>query len=581
MRVFRCLTVPFCTIRDGGYINNWDFSPRMVRDVYQRLSRAGVDFVEIGFRDAEPAGTPLWRQCPEEELSKIKKGIQGAKICVMVDFGKAGPEDFMPAKDSAIDMVRIAVHKDKVIRALDLALKIKAKGYMVSIQLMGYPQYNTPERDELFRRLKDSLLDYVYVADSYGSLLPDQVRALVEPLVAIESFKVGFHPHNNLQLAFANALEAIKAGANIIDCTLYGMGRGAGNLATETLLTYLQQKAVDKYNVNAALYCVDMYFLKIRKQYEWGYQLPFMLSGACQCHPFYAKELVETRRYDIEDIWKALRVIKGYNPVGFDRSLLKQVMDSGMFEYGQLPEEEISRDGMKGMEGKGKVTSECETPTYLNRYKDTPFLVLANGPNLRKCAEDISRFVEKYNPVILGANYLEGTIMPHYHAFVNKKRFIQYVHTVDYRSKLLLSHYLPDEFIKEYTDRSFERICFLRGNRNKLFIKDGVISSDCSSTSMLLIAVAAVMGASEIFVAGMDGYLIPDENNSYYFYPEEDATSSPEFNMLRHRWGERTLELLDDYLIKSGRSGVNIITPTSYDRYYRGINSLIEPESDR
>jgi len=291
-----------CTIRDGGYINNWDFPLRMVRDIYWRLSRAGVDYVEVGFRDHADDNTPLWRRSPENELQLVKKDIHGAKLSVMVDYGKTTTDDFLPAEDSAIDMIRVAVHKDKVPQALDFCEALQEKGYILSIQLMGYPQYEDHERQDVLRRLESSSLGYVYVADSYGSLLPDEVHSILQPLVALNRFNVGFHAHNNLQLAFANSLEAMKAGARIVDSTLYGMGRGAGNLATETLLSYLQQQNTDKYNVIHALFCVDMYMLGLKKRYDWGYQLPFMLSAVCQCHPSFAREVVEAREYTVDEL---------------------------------------------------------------------------------------------------------------------------------------------------------------------------------------------------------------------------------------------------------------------------------------
>lgn len=559
-----------CTIRDGGYINNWEFPPRMVRDVYQRLSRAGVDFVEIGFRDAESAGTPLWRQCPEEELRKIKKGIQGARICVMVDFGKAGLDDFLSAKDSAIDMVRIAVHKDKVYQALDLAQDIKTKGYMVSIQLMGYPQYDDQEREKLFRRLKDIPLDYVYVADSYGSLLPDQVDRLVGPLAAIGGFKVGFHPHNNLQLAFANALQAIKSGANIVDSTLYGMGRGAGNLSTETLLSYLQQHNRDKYNVIHALFCVDMYLLPLKRKFEWGYQLPFMLSAICQCHPYYAKDVVEAREYTVDELWKILNLVKLHKPVGFKPKLLEEILETCVFN-----QKDMAKDSGVEDERQEMPASETCPPTYMDRHSGRPFLILANGPNLKQYKPQIQQFIERHKPIVLGANYLGGLFAPDYHAFVNLRRFIKHVSSVDPSSKLILSQHFPEDVIRENADGTHEEILFVDRVRGPFDIINGVISNNCGTVSVLLIAVAVVMGASEVFVVGMDGYRLLSDDGGPLFYDEEDETESESFIRTRERWNEQALQDLEAYMKEHGVMGPTIITPTTYEKYFVGINNFI------
>ena len=559
-----------CTIRDGGYINNWDFPPRMVRDVYQRLSRAGVDFVEVGFREPESSDAPLWRRCPEHELAKIKKGIQGAKLVVMVDFGKAGPEDFLPVEESAIDMVRIAVHKDKVYHALDLAAEIKAKGYMLSMQLMGYPQYTEDEKEELFLRLAHEDLDYAYVADSYGSLLPDQVERLVSPLASVEGVKVGFHPHNNLQLAFANTLQAIKSGAEIVDSTLYGMGRGAGNLSTETLLSYLQQHDRDKYNVIHALFCVDMYLLPLRRKLEWGYQLPFMLSAICQCHPYYAKEVVEAREYTVDELWKVLNMVKTRKPVGFKPGLLTEILETTVFnqKQGALDEVEENEPVMSQPTGDGP-------PSYQDRHKGRPFLVLANGPNLKSYRPQIRQFISRHKPVVMGANYLGDLFMPDYHAFINLRRFIRHVSSVDDSSGLLLSQHFPGDVVGEHCERPFEDLLFVDRVKGPFSIENGVISNNCGTVSVLLIAVALVMGASEVFVAGMDGYRLTSEEGGPLFYDEEDETHSESFIRTRERWNERALADLESFMTGQGVMGPTIITPTTHEKYFVGINNLI------
>jgi len=559
-----------CTIRDGGYVNDWDFSTQMVKDVFRLLSNAGVDIIEVGFRDGIEE-SPLWRRCPEDKLKHITRTFNGAALSVMVDFGKAEASHFEEASNSSIDIVRVAVHRDKIMGALKLVKQIKKKGYITSIQLMGYSLYSDEEKKETLKMLLDTPIDYVYIADSYGSLFPDMIKKLIEPLVAAENFKVGFHAHNNLQLAFANTLEAIKAGADVVDSTLYGMGRGAGNLPTETILAYMQQINSEKYNVIHSLVCVDTYLLPIKEKYNWGYQLPYMLSGFCECHPNYAKNMVQARRYMVDDVWRALNVIKRKNPVGFNSEILQEILDEGIFEYDTYQDESIT-----GKEEKIEIKQNfIGAPTYAERYKDRNFLILANGPSLKQERQYVEAFIEKYNPIILGANFLDGIFKPHYHAFTNKKRFMKYIHTVDRNSKLLLSYYFSNEFIHEYSNREYEQILFKFGKRDEFNIDNGIISNDCSSISMLLIAVAIVMGAKDLFVAGMDGYVHPDENGNYYFYKEEDVTHSKEFNIARQRWGKRTLDLINSYSINVGLSGINIITATSYEQYYRSVKYLI------
>ncbi len=233
-----------CTIRDGGYLNNWHFDDKVVREVYGTCSKAGVDFVEIGFRSTEKyfkkGQYGLWRFSPEEDIRRVTNNIKGAKLSLMADYGRIEPEDFCDAKDSVVELIRIAAHKNDLKSAIVLLEQIKKKGYKVSLNAMGYTNYSQSERNYIINLIKASYLDYIYVADSYGSLFPDQIGHIFEPLLEIPDINVGFHSHNSLQMAFANTLEAISCGVNMVDCTIYGMGRAAGNLPTEIIISFLE-----------------------------------------------------------------------------------------------------------------------------------------------------------------------------------------------------------------------------------------------------------------------------------------------------------------------------------------------------
>ena len=419
-----------CTIRDGGYLNNWHFDKKMVRGVYKALSKAGIDIVEIGFRgtekyfDRKKFGS--WRFTDLEDLRHVVSGVAGARIALMGDYGKIESDDFPVDYLELVSLVRIAAHKNGTSGAIRELEKIKKKGFEVSLQAMGITSYTEREVRELIAIIKNSDIDYIYMADSYGSILPDQVRSLIEQFKILKHTKVGFHPHNSLQMAFANTLEAIKCGVDIVDSTIYGMGRGAGNLPTEVLLSYLQLSTKDKYNVIPVLDCIDRFFMKIDVDEPWGYQLPYMLSGIFQCHPYYPKTLVDYREFSMEDIWNALEVLRKLNPVGFSKDALNDIIKSGMI--GGIKMKGTSPD--KADTNKTPQKRRVAVP-YKDRHKGRDFLILANGPTLQEYRPKIEKFIKKYNPIILGANYLSGFFKPHYHAFNNKKRFEDYIDPVD------------------------------------------------------------------------------------------------------------------------------------------------------
>jgi 4-hydroxy 2-oxovalerate aldolase len=215
--------------------------------------------------------------------------------------------------------------------------------------------------------------------------------------------------------------------------------------------------------------------------------------------------------------------------------------------------------------------------SYLDRHHGRDFLVLANGPTLKEEKKRIEKFIEKYNPIVIGANYLGGLFVPHYHAFGNKKRFIEYIDTVDSKSNILISNVFSDDFIMKYTNRKYEFIEHVPELSLDFNIRNGVIMTNCRTVSILSVAVAIVMGAERIFIAGMDGYKQVDSfvKKSIHFYKEPGETESFEIKMEKHNWNERLLRQLDSYLASNSRANLCILTPTSHKAFYKSIDSFL------
>ena len=566
-----------CTIRDGGYLNDWYFDLKFVRELYRAHSRSGVDFVEIGFRssdkhfDSKQYG--LWKFTPERLLSEVVKDISGPAVSLMVDFGKVDIEDIPDRENSIASMYRVAVHKDKVLSAVELCNVIADKGYIASIQLMGIVNYTEDDYNQILESLKKAKIDYVYFADSYGCLLPSDIKGIFDRL-SVTGKKIGFHAHNNLQLGFANTLEAIKNGVDIVDGTVYGMGRGAGNLPIEILLSYLEKtSAKNIYNTLPVLDIIDRYMLDLHKDLKWGYDLSYMLSGMFEVHPYYSKTMVDYREYSIEDILRTLETVKKMQPVGFNKTILDSIIQSGFVgipttekdsksDFDSIPVQNLSKFGQV---------------SYLDRHSGRDFLVLANGPTLKEKKEQIDKFIKKYNPVVIGANYLGGLFVPHYHAFGNKRRFIDYSDTVNARSNILISNIFSDEFVKRYTDRQYEFIQHLPQLSADFNISNGVVMTNCRTISILSVAVAIIMGVERIFIAGMDGYKQVDSfmKNSVHFYKESDETEDFEMLMEKHNWNERLLKQIDNYLVSNNKNGLCILTPTSHKAFYKSVENFL------
>lgn len=578
-----------CTIRDGGYLNNWKFSKQLVKDLYRAVSKSGVDFIEIGFRSSDkyfnPSEMGIWRFTPEEVVNEIVDEISGAPISLMVDYGKVDLADIIEASKSNVALYRVAVHRDKVLNAIELANAIADKGYKVSIQLMGIVGYTEDDFKKLIDPLKSSRLSFVYFADSYGSLLPSDIEKYITLLRELEK-PIGFHAHNNLQLAFANTLEAIRRGVDIIDGTVFGMGRGVGNLPLETLIAYFEKTADgSKYNVLPILELIDKYFLYFHKEFNWGYNLPYMISGIYEVHPNYATHLVESGEYSIEDIQSVLQLINKLNPIGFDKNIIAQIAQTGFV-------------GKKGLDA--EIMSELNKVdrtepyqfaevSYKDRHKGRNFLILANGPSLVFYQDKINQFIKLFDPIIIGSNYLGGLYIPHYHSFNNEKRFIDHVNEVHPDSKLLLSRNFSREFIKKYTDRDYELIQHSNESDFSFTVENGVIMNNCRAVSVLSIAVAIVMGAKRIFIAGMDGYKDFETFITEGIHPHSKPTESGaavikisarsgeyKEQMEWHNYIDRLLRQINEYLLTNDLNELIIITPTTHKSFYRNIDSFLK-----
>jgi 4-hydroxy 2-oxovalerate aldolase len=571
-----------CTIRDGGYLNDWHFDLKFVRELYRAHSKSGIDFLEIGFRTtnkyADPKKYGPWKFTPESILVEVTKGISGIPLSLMIDFGKMDVEEIPDRKDSLASMYRVAVHKDKVLPAIDVCNTIAEKGYIASIQLMGIVSYTNDDFEKIIPALKKSRITYVYFADSYGSLTPSDIKPIWNRL-KVTGKKIGFHAHNNLQLAFANALEAIKCGVDIIDGSVYGIGRGAGNLPIEILLSYLEKKTNEsKYNVLPVLDIIDRYMIDLHEELKWGYDLPYMLSGMLEVHPYYSKTLVDYREYSIDDILRALETVKEMKPIGFKQELLSHLTKSGFVGAKsslKMPLSSAPETARKNIEKLGK-------PPYINRHRGQIFLILANGPSLKECKTKIDLFIERHNPVIIGANFLGGLFVPNYHVFSNRRRFIEYIDLVDPRSKILIASTLSKDFVRSYTEREFEFLHYLPQPEAEFHIENGVIIGNCRTVAILQIAAAIAMGAERVFIVGMDGYKQVDNfiKKSVHFYKEPQETKSFEILMEKHNDNERLLKQIDKYLTDKNKDGLLILTPTSHKAFYKSIDLFLEGVSE-
>ena len=304
------LKVVDCTIRDGGLVNDSHFELETVRAVYKAVCDAGVDYVELGYRNSKKMFSPdefgPWRFCDEDMLRKVVDGIDGngTKIAVMQDAHKADAEDILPFDESVVDMIRVATYVKDVDKAIRLAKNASDKGYECSINIMAISREGGLFLDEALKQIeKETQALAVYVVDSFGALYSEEVHFLVEKFQQhLTTKEVGGHFHNSQQLAFANTIESIIKGANYVDGTLMGLGRGAGNCPLELLLGFLKNP---KFRIRPALEGIAKAILPLKKELTWGYHLPYMIMGMINQHPRDAiKWMGEENRDDLVGFYR-------------------------------------------------------------------------------------------------------------------------------------------------------------------------------------------------------------------------------------------------------------------------------------
>ncbi|MHC4883931.1 MAG: aldolase catalytic domain-containing protein [Planctomycetota bacterium] len=280
-----------CTIRDGGLMNDHKFTDEVVKAVYQACVAGGIDYMEIGYRankelfNVDDFGP--WKFSAEEDIRRIVGDKEGAtKISIMADAGKCNwKQDIGPASESAVDMVRIASYIHQIPEALDMIKHCVDLGYETTYNLMALSTVNERELEKALELIAKTETGTIYVVDSFGSMYSEETRYFVDKYLGYcksSGKEVGLHAHNNQQLAYANTIEALVTGANMLDSSMAGLGRGAGNCPTENLIAFLHNP---KFKLRPILDCIQNHIYPLKSTMSWGPDIPYMISGVMNQHP--------------------------------------------------------------------------------------------------------------------------------------------------------------------------------------------------------------------------------------------------------------------------------------------------------
>ena len=325
-----------CSLRDGGYYNNWDFSEKLINDYLKVLERVKVDYCEIGFRFLKNSGFRGPCAFTSEEFLNSLEIPEKLKIAIMIkaneviDGNKLNYEklkELIPvnANKSKVKLVRVACHSESIREILPIFDFISNNGYLSAYNITQISEKNEKEIIDIASLLSLSKVDIVYFADSLGALIPMQVHNISHSIRKHWSGPIGIHAHDNKGLALSNTLEAINCDIRWLDSTITGIGRGPGNTKTEELVLELNKNATNNLDLVPLIKIIKNEFNPLKNKYMWGTNVYYYLAGKYSIHPTYIQSMITDSRYAEEDILASINYLKNQGAKRFNYDDLDQL----------------------------------------------------------------------------------------------------------------------------------------------------------------------------------------------------------------------------------------------------------------
>lgn len=386
------------TLRDGGCVNNFNFGQVYMEKILQAQESSGVDVIEMGYID-EKNGSISGRtqyineQVISEHILKNKKS--GITYVAMIDFGKFNPNNLLPCSNKTIDGIRVAFHKKDMHNMIPVCKTIMAKGYQVYIQPMITLRYSDTELLELIKIVNEELCHAAgfYIVDTFGEMRPNDMQRVMNLVDhnLISTMTMGFHSHNNIQMSYSNACAMLEFPTNrnlMIDSSIMGMGKGAGNLNTELLLEHLNVFYGKDYKINPLLEVIDKVINQLHSEFYWGYAPEYYLSSANHCTPSYASHFYNKHQLPIDQVAELLSMIEEHKKISFDKDYAEELWRS----YNESKKVDDS-----------SVVSELTT---IMAQKEV--LLIGPGKSIVEYREDILKLINDKNIFSIGLNLTES-----------------------------------------------------------------------------------------------------------------------------------------------------------------------------
>lgn len=376
-----------CTLRDGGYYNNWEFPKELVQKYLFACKNANIDYVEVGLRSPRNdkfLGAHAYST--EGYLSELTPP-EGLNLGVMIntgDFKKEGvnlKDFFLPCEQSNVSLVRIASHFIEIDESLALAEQLKNLGYTVGLNLMQIGIQKTELIEETLAKLDNSKnIDVLYFADSLGNMQTEEITNCINLIKKYWKKDIGIHAHNNMGQALSNTLRSLDLGVTWLDATILGMGRGAGNTQMEFLISELVERGHEQYAPNHLYPLALNEFEVLKNKYQWGSSLLYYLAAKNKIHPSFIQELANNSIYDHLDQINAITALSRVDSTKYKNMNVTQVLHN--------------------------TESQDSEEFCLDIPDTTPVLIIANGPSTKEYSKEIETFINIKKPFVISLNFV-------------------------------------------------------------------------------------------------------------------------------------------------------------------------------
>jgi 4-hydroxy 2-oxovalerate aldolase len=483
-----------CTLRDGGYVNDWKFGHNTLINIFERLTSANIDFVEVGFLDQRRTFDTDRSIMPDTaSAGVIYRGLDKKNTCVvaMIDYGTCDISHIQPCGESFLDGIRVIFKKNLMHEALAFCKELKCRGYKVFTQAVSITSYDDNELLELIDLVNDVQPFAVSIVDTYGLLHKNKLFHYYEMLNAHlnNEIGIGYHSHNNFQLGYANCIElAGKHAGNprllLLDGSAFGMGKGAGNAPTELLAMHMNDNLGGNYDISQILEAMDVNIMEIFKQSPWGYSMKFFIAASNNCHPNYVSYLLDKQNLSIKSVNEILKGIESQRKLLFDQSYIEQLY----VDYQQ-----------------NKCHDAEDYQKLSALLKGKKVLIIGPGVSINSEADRVSAYIKQHNPVVLAINFIPHNFDVKYLFLTNSKRYVRQATIINQLGsgiKIIATSNLTKSAGEFDYNLDYETLI----DRSTFFMDNSFI---------MLLKVMIKIGVRSAALAGFDGYSFDRETNYY------------------------------------------------------------------